>query len=363
MSSPRNADRNGGRNQRQAGRDGQHGSGGKSRRDGGTGPRPPVKGRRRTFDTESVPNERERRRDDVGSDDRTGDRWIDEGPVRRAAGDAVRRGSSNDREVDGQKAGKNAPTQAGRRPRKQPGKQPGDQSGKKAGKKRGGGQDRNAKRSRERAAKRAESALELDRDRLVRQVGQAKAERAIQRLGEASEAFADERFEDANRLLKPIAATMPDEPAVRELYGLTLYRLGRWRQAVTELEAFHRRTGSAEQHPVLADCRRALGHHRKVAELWDELGSASPDAAIVAEGRIVYAGSLADQGDLVGAIKALEGGALGAKKLAIHHLRMRYALGDLYERAGEHQAARRQFQAVAEAEPAFFDVQDRLAQL
>ncbi len=185
----------------------------------------------------------------------------------------------------------------------------------------------NDHRRRQRAAKRAEDALEIDRDRLVRQLGATKANRSIQRLGEAADAFAQERFEEARRLLKPLAEQIPDEPAIRELYGLTLYRLGRYRLAVGELQAFADRTRTVEQHPVLADCHRALGHHQRVAELWAELGETSPDAAVVAEGRIVLAGSQADQGRVAEAIATLEAGSLGSKKLKYHHLRMRYALG------------------------------------
>ena len=59
-------------------------------------------------------------------------------------------------------------------------------------------------------------------------------------------------------------------------------------------------------------------------------------------------------------IAVLEAGSLGSKRLQPHHLRMRYALGDLYDRAGEHQPARRHFEAVARAQPDFFDVADRL---
>ena len=313
------------------------------------GPRRPIKGKRRTFDTDSAPNERERARLERGRDaGEDGDapaasgreEWVDEGPVRKAAGDAVRRGSNPKRH-----------TPPGSRPNRQ-----------RSGSDRPGS-SRNDKRRKERATKRAESALELDRERLTRDLGAARADRTIRRLGEAADAFGEERYEEARKLLKPLAEAVPGEPAIRELYGLTLYRLGRWRLAVAELEEFARRTITAEQHPVLADCYRALGQHRRVKELWEELGASSPDAATVAEGRIVYAGSLADQGKLADAIAVLEAGSLSSKKLKHHHLRMRYALGDLYDRAGEHQSARRHFEAVAAADPAFFDVTDRLRQL
>ncbi|WP_436796142.1 tetratricopeptide repeat protein [Actinospongicola halichondriae] len=312
------------------------------------GPREPIKGRRRTFDVDSEPNERERARrpsgDDAStSDSRTGEQWVDEGPVRKAAGEAVRRGSSSGRPSGGRGSSD-------------------DKRGKRAPSK-GGGSGRNAKRKRGRTTNRVQGALEIDRDRLVRMLGQTKANRVVGQLADATEAFAEERLDDARKILKPLAELVPDEPAIRELNGLTLYRLGRWRLAITELTEFARRTDSTDQHPVLADCHRALGQHPTVERLWEELGEASPDAATIAEGRIVYAGSLADQGKVAEAIKVLESGSLGSKTLKDHHLRMRYALGDLYDRAGESQAARRQFEAVVANDPEFFDVRDRLRQL
>jgi tetratricopeptide (TPR) repeat protein len=303
------------------------------------GPRPPIKGKRRTFDVDSAPNARERARQEDGEQP-SGERWVDEGPVRRAAGDAVDRGS--------------------RRPRPPRSSAGAGRSRDGAAKKPSG---RSSQRRAERATKRVEGALEIDRDRLRRRLGQSRGDRTLARIGQATAAYAEDRFEDARKTLKPIAELIPEEPAVRELYGLSLYRLGKWRQAVDELEEFARRSGSTEQHPVLADCYRALGQHDRVQELWDEIAEASLAAPLVAEGRIVYAGSLADRGMLAAAIAVLEAGALGDKTLKDHHLRMRYVLGDLYDRAGEQQSARRWFESVASASPGFFDVQDRLRQL
>ena len=110
---------------------------------------------------------------------------------------------------------------------------------------------------------------------------------------------------------------------------------GQWKEAVRELEAFRELTGSAEQNPVLADCHRAMGHFGQVETLWDELREASPSADLVAEGRIVAAGALADQGRLADAIRLLESGRKKVAKPKERHLRMAYALADLYERAGD----------------------------
>jgi len=198
---------------------------------------------------------------------------------------------------------------------------------------------------------------------LKRAIGAAKLERVEEKLRDASRAFRRERFEEARRILRPLADAAPTAVSVRELLGLTYYRLGKWKLAVTELEAFRELSGSTEQHPVLADCYRALGRHAKVSELWEELRSVSPGAHLVAEGRIVQAGSLADQGRLTDAIAVLEASKRPAKRPQDHHLRVAYALADLYERAGDVPRARELFTVVAAADPELGDVAARLRAL
>lgn len=184
-----------------------------------------------------------------------------------------------------------------------------------------------------------------------------------ERLREASRAFDRERFTEARKLLKPLAERAPGTAVVRELYGLTLYRLGQWRAAAKELEAFRTLTGSTEQHPVLADCYRAMRRYDEVASLWQELAAASPSAELVTEGRIVAAGALADQGQLERAIRLLEAGRKPVKRLRVHHLRLLYALADLVERAGDIPRARELFNRVEVADPGFADVRSRVRAL
>jgi hypothetical protein len=86
--------------------------------------------------------------------------------------------------------------------------------------------------------------------------------------------------------------------------------------------------------PGLADCYRALGRHAKVAELWEELRAASPSAALVAEG--ASSRRVAGRpGPLDDAIRLLSAAKTPAKRPKDHHLRVTYALADLYERAGD----------------------------
>jgi tetratricopeptide (TPR) repeat protein len=164
-------------------------------------------------------------------------------------------------------------------------------------------------------------------------------------------------------VLKPLADEAPASAAVRELFGLTLYRIGRWLEALKQFEAFHALGGSYDQHPTMMDCHRALGRHAQVDELWRELGEASPSAELMTEGRIVKAGSLADRGDLGEAVRILDAAAKKIDRPRPYHLRLWYALADLYERAGELPAARDMFGRVVRHDREFFDAAERQAAL
>jgi tetratricopeptide (TPR) repeat protein len=192
----------------------------------------------------------------------------------------------------------------------------------------------------------------------------ALAPRVERRLGQAADAFERDHLADALRILKPLSKDAPNVAAVRELTGLALYGTGQWAAAAKELEAFRHIAGSVEQHPVLADCYRALKRYGAVNELWDELREASPSAALVTEGRIVAAGAHADQGDVEGAIRLLERGPIRPSRgAAPHHARLWYALADLYERAGDAPKARDLFTRVIAVDPGLADAAERLAAL
>ena len=171
-------------------------------------------------------------------------------------------------------------------------------------------------------------------------------EHLVDRAESAYGAYERGRFQDALRAIKPVADEAPGVPAVRELAGLAAYRCGRWRSALGHLEAFGRLSDSAEHLPVLMDCQRALHKPKKVAALWAELRQSSPDPDVLAEGRIVAAASLADSGDLNGAIAMLStaGASKALRNPSERHVRQWYLLADLYERAGDVPKAREYFE-------------------
>jgi tetratricopeptide (TPR) repeat protein len=199
-------------------------------------------------------------------------------------------------------------------------------------------------------------------EELARLAGR-NARRVQEQLAHAAEAYQAGRERDAMRLLRPLRDAYPDASAVRELMGLAHYRLGQYAAAVKELDAFVHLTDSVEQHPVLMDSLRALGKYRRVDELWEELAQASPSSALVTEGRIVLAGTRADRGRLRDAIAILERRGGEPKRVQEQHLRLWYALADLYERAGDMSRARDLFLRIRRNDASFADVAERLAGL
>lgn len=193
--------------------------------------------------------------------------------------------------------------------------------------------------------------------------GAGQTERDARRLQDAARAYRRERYAETRRLVEPLARNAPGVAAVRELHGLALYRLGRWKAAIRELQAAERLSGSLDHHPVLADCQRALGRPAEVKRLWDELRQSGAPAAVVVEGRIVAASDLADHGQLAAAIDLLEGGPVDVRKPREHHLRLWYVLGSLYEQVGDMARARQLLERVLDADPEFPGALDRYRSL
>ena len=240
------------------------------------------------------------------------DQWIDEGPVRDEAAAAVRRGT--------------------RRPVPPP-------------------------LSRRRPPKPVPEPVAAEIDRAA---GPAWSGRVKDRLADAVRAYEAERYRDAKRILEGLIERAPTAVAVRELLGLTHYRMGKWRDAIRELGAVELVSGSVDHHPVIADCHRALGQLDEVERLWDDLRRTGAGTDVVVEGRIVYAGALADKGRLQDALRILEQGPVDVRRPHEYHLRLWYALAALLERAGNIPRARMLFERVAEAAPGYADVEDRL---
>jgi tetratricopeptide (TPR) repeat protein len=245
-------------------------------------------------------------------EERTTEQWIDEGSVRREASDAARRAAAPD----------DAPKRRSPKPLD------------------------------------PEVAAELSEA-----LGSQRGARLTERLAQASEALDRERFQEARRIATAIAKEAPSVAAAHELVGLASYRLGKYKQAVSALEVAQELHPNPALLPVIADCQRAQGRWAAVDRVWTEIKAASPSHEVMAEGRIVAAGALADQAELRAALEVMEPAKKRPKAVRDFHLRQWYVLADLHDRTGDPIGARRWFSTILEFDDDFADVRDRLRAL
>ena len=135
--------------------------------------------------------------------------------------------------------------------------------------------------------------------------------------------------------------------------------------AKIHLRAHFTITGDAEHLPLVMDCDRANFRFRAVAKTFAELEASEPSAEVLAEGRIVMAAALADQRMYAEAIELLTkaGAAKQLRNPSYRHVRLWYALADVYDRAGDLTSARELFARVVIAEPDAYDAKGRLGEL
>lgn len=139
---------------------------------------------------------------------------------------------------------------------------------------------------------------------------------------------------------------------VREAAGVAAYMAERYAEALAELRAARRITGSAEYLPMMADCERGLGRPRRALDLASDPAS----TGLPLEGRIemliVAAGARRDLGDIDAAVVSLQVPELRSPAKAQWVARLRYAYADLLEAAGRREEARRWFVRALDADGA-----------
>lgn len=190
-------------------------------------------------------------------------------------------------------------------------------------------------------------------------------EKMVHTLTRAAEAYDRHRFEEALRLGRIVADATPGVAEVRELVGLAAYRAERWAMAKVHLRAYYVITGDPDHLPLVMDADRALHRYRAVEKTFSELEASGPSPDVLAEGRIVMAATWADQRRHDEAIDLLirAGAAKRLRNPSYRHVRLWYALADLYDRAGDLPASREAFTRVVTAEPDAYDAAARLAEL
>ena len=207
-------------------------------------------------------------------------------------------------------------------------------------------------------------ALDSVVEEFERALGTRASVRALKRYDAALQAFEAHRYEDARKILNPMAKEYSGVSAVHEMLGLCLYRGGQWKRALTELEtAVSLNPDWIFNHAVIEDCHRALGNHQMVEKYWRELAEASPHPELLAEGRIVMAGSLSDRKLFEEAHALMEKAAGDMKRPSEYHLRQWFVIADIYDKQGNVIQARQFFERIALHDRQFVDVAERLATL
>ncbi len=196
-----------------------------------------------------------------------------------------------------------------------------------------------------------DSARAGDREEAV-----SRFERAVEHL-ERGDPKGSLREADRAKALAPRSA------AVRELRGIALYRLQRWREAQSELKTYKRMTGRVDENHLIADCLRALGRPEQAVPLAEEVLRARVSDEVKTEAVIVAAAALADLGRYAEAL-AVARRARTRDDVATHPtLRLWYVTADILARAGRPAEAEREFRKILRHDAGAFDVAERLAQL
>jgi tetratricopeptide (TPR) repeat protein len=151
--------------------------------------------------------------------------------------------------------------------------------------------------------------------------------------------------------------------AVREVLGLALYGQGRWQEALTELKAYRRFSGRADQNHVIADCLRAVGKPQEAVPLAEEELRAKVPNEAKAEAVVVAASALADQGRFSEALAFLGRAKTREGVSEPYSLRLWYVRGDILAKAGRRDEAAAEFRKIMRHDATAFDVAERLAEL
>jgi tetratricopeptide (TPR) repeat protein len=216
-----------------------------------------------------------------------------------------------------------------------------------------------------RAPPRRRSGLPSEVAAELRQTARAgKAEPAIARLERAVELLERGDAHGAAAEAHKAKELAPRSAAVREVFGLALYRQERYREALTEMQAYRRMSGRADQNHIIADCLRAIGRPDRAVPLAEEaIAARGVPLAAKTEAVIVAASALADQGKFDQALGLLRRVRTRDDVAGPEVIRVWYVTGDILAKAGRTQEAAREFRKILRHDSAAYDAAERVAQL
>jgi tetratricopeptide (TPR) repeat protein len=185
----------------------------------------------------------------------------------------------------------------------------------------------------------------------------ARLERAVALLGRGDARGAAAEAAKAKELA-------PRAPAVREVLGLALYQLERFSEALSEMQAYRRMSGRADQNHIIADCLRALGRPDRAVPLAEEALAARGVPLTAKTEAVIFAASTPpDQGKFDQALGMLRRIRTRDDVAGPEVIRVWYVTGDILEQAGRKADAAREFRKILRHDPGAYDAAERVAQL
>ncbi len=184
----------------------------------------------------------------------------------------------------------------------------------------------------------------------LRTLPEGLAEIVGRHLAAADAALVDDDLESARAHVAAARRRAGRVAAVREAAGVVAYLGGDYAEAIAELRAVRRMTGTAEYLPMMADCERGLGRPRRALELLKEIDLRSVDDATRVEVALVAAGARADLGQVDAALILLDAPDLTQLPAGGARARLEYARAELLMQAGREDEGRGWLQRAAESD-------------
>ncbi len=201
-------------------------------------------------------------------------------------------------------------------------------------------------------------------ERLVTNVTRAKDVITCLTVGTA--ASEDDDHATARRYLAWAKHLAPRSPAVREAYGIALYREGDLQLALAELQAYRRPSGGTDQNHLIADCIRSQGRdaERAVAVGMELVDDERGEIERRVEAAIVVAAVLLGAGRPARARPLIQRFLVGPEARPVPEgstVRLLWVAADIASAEGRDEDARRALERLRSLDPDYPDVEDRIA--
>ncbi|MDP2622927.1 MAG: hypothetical protein Q8Q29_03905 [Actinomycetota bacterium] len=175
---------------------------------------------------------------------------------------------------------------------------------------------------------------------------------ATELLQSSARAFAAGKHGRALHAAEEAKELSPRDPTIRELIGLSAYRMGRWDQALRELRTFRRLTGDSTHLPVEMDVLRAMERPDDVEAAWKLMKNLGGDRETLDEARVVYGSFLLDRGEDRKAWQITSPKRIGEDP-GESELRVWYVAARAAARLGDGRTARQLLDAIRGSDPGF----------